>query len=141
MNGLIDYVDVGGTWAWLALAAGIVGVLAVLFALGKRYKQPAAIFAMEMGLLAFALGGVGWYINDATAQDRRQMAHEKLGGSPSADAARSAAAAEITARIEADAAVQVMRPVQVAVRAGGAALALGAVLFLVAGPTSKSRRG
>lgn len=140
MSRWIDYIDAGGIWAWLALAAGLIGVLTVVMAVGKRYKQPSAVFAIEMGLVAFALGAVGWYVNDATAQERRQRAHETLGLAPSRDAARSAAADEITARIEADAAEQVMRPVDVAIRAGGAAIALGAVLFLVAGPTSKSRR-
>lgn len=109
MNRWIDYVDMGGPWAWLALAAGLVGVIAVVLAVGKRYKQPSAIFAMEMGLVAFAMGGIGWYIKD-------------------------------NAEMRVETAEQILRPVYVALGAGGAAIGLALVLFLVAGPTATSRR-
>ncbi|MGK0357975.1 MAG: hypothetical protein ACI9U2_000258, partial [Bradymonadia bacterium] len=34
MSRWIDYIDAGGIWAWLALAAGLIGVLTVVAAVG-----------------------------------------------------------------------------------------------------------
>lgn len=142
MDRWIDYIDAGGTFAWLAAAAGAFGVLTVLLALPKQYKRAPAIFAMEMGFIAFALGGVGWFINSGKADEARRYANEKLGGAPQAsdgprNTASSAVAEEVRDLIEDEAQRTVTRPLWVAGGAGGAAVVLGGVLLLMAGSAGK----
>lgn len=144
MDRWIDYIDAGGLFAWLAALAGAAGVLAVLFALRSRYKRPSAVLAIELGLVAFALGGVGWFVNKGKADDARRYAQEKLGTAPQVNdrprnTGKSEVAAEVHDLIEAEAAQSVMRPVRVAIGAGGASIALGLLLFLAAKPQSGQR--
>lgn len=144
MDQWIDYIDAGGLFAWLAALAGAAGALVVILAITSRYKRPSAVLAIELGMIAFALGGVGWFINKGKADDARRYAQEKLGGAPQVNdrprsTGRSEVAAEVHDIIEAEAEAAVMRPVHVAVRAGGASIALGLLLFLAAKPQSGQR--
>jgi hypothetical protein len=146
MDRWVAYVDVGGIWAWLALAAGAVGLLTVIFALGKPHKRPSAIFAIEMGLLAFALGGLGWFIHKGRTDEQLNRAADKLAAAPrvndrARNTAQSEAAQDVIAQMALDAERVTMRPVRIAIVAGGAPLVLGGLLYLMGGSTPRRRLG
>lgn len=144
MDRWIAYIDVGGIWAWLSLAAGVIGVLAVVFALGKPYKRPSAIFAIEMGLLAVALGGLGWFIHKGRTDAQLNRAADKLAPAPRVhdrdrNTAQSEAAQSMVDQLRIDAERVSMRPVRVAIVAGGAPIVLGGLLYLMAGAPQRRR--